>query len=89
MPREQQILGLVDARRKEGRSPDIRVNPLHQAAVRLADVRRRGTRLKTKDLVGLLLGHGARAWRASLPPAGMRLRVLTPEGKAAVKIRFK
>ena len=47
---------------------------LHQAAMRLADVRGARPRFKTKDLVGLLLSHGARTWRNSLPVAGVRFR---------------
>jgi hypothetical protein len=57
--------------------------------MRLADVRRTGARFKTKDLVGLLLSHGARAWRASLPPANVRVHAVTPTGESAVKISFQ
>lgn len=85
---EQDVLGFVDTRREEGRSPDIRVQALNQAAVRLADVRRGGPRFKTKDLVGLLLSHGARTWRNSLPVATVRIRVFAPNGKPAIKIRL-
>ena len=86
---QQNVLGLVDARGKKGRTADVGVHALHQAAMRLADVRRTGSRLKTKDLVGLLLSHGARAWRASLPPANVRIHAVTPAGKPAVKISFQ
>lgn len=89
MQREQKVLGLIDPGGKEGRSAEVGVQALHQAAMRLADIRRTGARFKTKDLVGLLLGHGARAWRASLPPATVRLSVFAPGGEAAVKIRLK
>ena len=85
---EQDVLGFVDPRRQERRTADIGVQALHQAAVRLADIRRGSPRFKTKDLVGLLLSHGARTWRASLPVATVRLRVFAPCGKPAVKIRF-
>ena len=57
--------------------------------MRLADVRRSGARLKTKDLIGLLVSHGARAWRSSLPAVTVRVRALTPAGRPAVKIRFQ
>jgi hypothetical protein len=46
-------------------------------------------RLKTKDIVGYLLGHGARAWRASFPLASPRVKALMPNGNLAVKIRLK
>lgn len=83
---EQEVLGGIDPRGKKGRSPLVRMNPLHQAAMRLSDLRRSGTRFKTKDLVGLLMCHGARAWRISQPRATVRLRVVSPSGFTAVKI---
>ena len=76
MIRQQNVLGFVDPRRKERSAAEIGVQALHQAAMRLADLRRTGTSLKTKDLVGLLLSHGARSRRAGLPPARIRLAVL-------------
>ena len=85
---EQDVLGFVDPRRQERRSPEVGMQSLHQAAVRLADIRRGGPRFKTKDLVGLLLSHGARTWRNTMPVATIRLRVIAPDGKTAVKIRL-
>lgn len=46
-------------------------------------------KIKTRDLIGYLLGHGARAWRSSLPPASPAVRAMTPSGRLAVKIRFQ
>ena len=89
MTGQQNVLGFIDPRRQEGAAAEVRVQSLHQAPMRLADIRRASTRFKTKDLVGLLLAHGARSWRASFPTADIRLRVVAPEGKAAVKIRLK
>ena len=86
---EKDVLGFVDTRRQERGTAEIGVQALHQAAVRLADLRRSGTRFKTKDLVGLLLSHGARTWRNTLPVAVIRLRVFSPDGKPAVKIGLK
>ena len=85
---EQDVLGFVDPRRQERRAADIGMQTLHQASVRLADIRRGGPRFKTKDLVGLLLSHGARTWRNTQPFATIRLSVLAPDGKSAVKIRL-
>lgn len=87
MNSQQHILGLVEPRRKEKSAAEAGVQALHQAAKRLADLRRNGPRFKTKDLVGLLLSHGARSWRATLPVVHVRVRVQTPEGKTAVRIR--
>ncbi len=86
---EQDVLGFVDPRREERRAADVGVQALHQAAVRLADIRRGSPRFKTKDLVGLLLSHGARTWRNTLPVVTVRIRVFAPDGKTAVKISLK
>lgn len=86
MSAQKNVLGLIYSGRQERRPADIRVNALHKAAMGLVNFRRGGSRLKTKDLVGFLLGHGARSWRLSQPAASIRVRVLTPDGKAAVKI---
>ncbi|MEP3437208.1 MAG: hypothetical protein ABJN75_10555 [Hoeflea sp.] len=65
------------------------MHPLHEAAMRLADLGFTRPRSKTKDLVGLLLCHGARAWRSSQPRAFIRVKAATPVGYAAVKIRLQ
>ena len=85
---EQDVLGFVDPRRQERSPSEVGVQALHEAAVRLADVRRGGARFKTKDLVGLLLSHGARTWRNTMPVATIRRNVVAPGGKPAVKIRL-
>jgi hypothetical protein len=61
---------------------------LRLAAMRLADARKK-PRLKTRDLVGLLLSHGARAWRSSQYPVQVKLSVRTPEGKRAVTYSYR
>ncbi|MBX3598469.1 MAG: hypothetical protein KF874_12940 [Rhizobiaceae bacterium] len=71
------------------RSNDPGIQALYQAASRLADARRGAPRFKTRDLVGLLLSHGARTWRNSQPRAFVRLRVFSPENRVAVKLNFR
>src|SRR5690606_40451267 len=83
---EKDVLGFVDARRQERRTVDIGVQALHQAAVRLADIRRGGARFKTKDLVGLLLSHGARTWRNTQPFVTIRARKSTRLNSSHVNI---
>ncbi len=61
---------------------------LHDAAKQLAKQNLGRPRLKTKDIVGYLLGHGARAWRASFPVASPRVKAITPDGMLAVKIKL-
>lgn len=86
MSAQENVPSLIDTRGKKGRSAHVGMNALHQAAVGLSDFRRGGSRFKTKDLVGLLLGHGSRAMRASLPLTTVRVKAFAPDGKAAVKI---
>ena len=88
MTTQENILGFIEARSKKDRAARVRMNPLHEAAMRLADFGFTRTRTKTKDLVGLLLCHGARAWRSSQPVVRVRLSVASPAGYAAVKIRL-
>ena len=88
---EQDAAGIVDPRPQapstthpNGRG--IGFSTLRQAATRLADFRSPGNRFKTRDLVALLLSHGARSWRASQPTAHVRVRVFTPDGRPAIRI---
>src|SRR5580704_6500991 len=86
MATKQNVLGLVDAGRKVRRPSVVGVQPLHQGAVGASDVFRARPGLKAKDLIGLLLGHWP-ARRPALPRCRIALRVLTPSGRPAVKIR--
>ncbi|WP_311028860.1 hypothetical protein [Mesorhizobium koreense] len=88
---EQDAAGIVDPRPQsrstihpQGRG--LGFSTLRQAATRLADFRSPGNRFKTRDLVALLLSHGARSWRASQPAARVRVRVFAPDGHPAVRI---
>ena len=83
---KQDVFGLIDAGRKVRRPPLVGMQFLHQPAMRPADVLGTRSRLKAKDLIGLLFGHFAGSRRAALPRRITRVRVLTPAGTAAVKI---
>ena len=83
---EKRILGFVDASRQVVRSPMVGVEFFHQRAMRAPDGVGIGTGLKAKDLVGLLMRHWP-ARRAAQPRCRIGLRVLTPGGVPAVKIR--
>ena len=87
MSGEQNVVRLADAR-QAGAPGEGNARALQHAAARLAEFGRGGTPLRTRDLVGLLLSHGARTWRNSFPIADVRLRVFAPGGKAAIKIRL-
>ena len=89
MSTQQNISRLVEARRQLGAASGIGVSPLHEPAMRLADLRFARPRRKTKDLVGFLLAHGARSWRGAQPRAFVAVRAITPTGRSAVQIRFE
>ena len=65
------------------------LHPLHEAAMRLADIGRGRSRATSKDLIGLLLCHGARAWRNSQPQARIHLHVSAPSKQAPVVFRLR
>ncbi|MBK8456796.1 MAG: hypothetical protein IPL47_06550 [Phyllobacteriaceae bacterium] len=74
---------------KDRRTADAGLAALNHAARRLGELALpRPRKGRTRDLVGLLLAHGSRAWRASLPQARVRLRVETAQGLAAVRLAF-
>ncbi len=60
------------------------ISALRMAAHRLADTRKK-PKLKTRDLVGLLLCHSARAWRNSMPHVAVKIAVSLPNGAPAVR----
>ena len=86
---EQPVLSFVDFRREERRAALIGVEPLHQVPMRGPDFRLTGAGRKAKDLIGLLVSHGARIRRAARPRCAIRLDVFTPAGKPAVEISFE
>jgi hypothetical protein len=86
MSAREHFLGLVDASGEIRRPALVGVQPLHQPAMSLSDIVNTRTRLQAKDLVSFLFGHFAA--RRSVPPrCRVSIRVLTPAGIPAVKIR--
>ena len=86
---EKPVLSLVDFRRQERRAALVGVDPLHQPAVGRPDFRLAGAGRKAKDLIGLLISHGARIRRAARPRCRITLDVFTPSGNPAVEISFE
>ncbi len=85
---QKEVLRLVDAARKIGRTTPIGMEPLDQSPVRVTDRGRIRARLKPQDLVSFLLRHRA-ALRIGPPPRIRTLMsVFTPSGKAAVELGF-
>ena len=85
------VPGFPPEGRATGKPARIGLHPLHEAALRLAEIGRpRATKsAKTKDLINLLLCHGARAWRYSQPEARVHLHVTCPDGKSPVMLRLR
>ncbi|MBO9098482.1 MULTISPECIES: hypothetical protein [Rhizobium] len=73
----------------KGRPKAYALHPLHEAAMRIAEIGRGRSRSKTKDLIGVLLCHGARAWRYSQPEARIHLHVSTINRQAPVLMRLR
>jgi hypothetical protein len=65
------------------------LHPLHEAALKLAGMGLTRSQTKTRDLVAMLLGHGARAWRASQPDVNLHLHVVTPTGAHPIRLRLR
>ncbi|MBB4290255.1 hypothetical protein GGE16_002295 [Rhizobium leguminosarum] len=87
----ENVPGMPSDRRTtaKGRSS---LHPLHEAAMRLAEIglqRPKPKSPKTRDLINLLLCHGARAWRYSQPEARIHLHVTSPDGSAPVQLRLR
>lgn len=82
---EKRVLSFLDASRKP-RSPLTGTELPHQRPLDADALIGLGSGLKAKDLIGLLMGHWP-ARRAAPPRCRIGLRVLTPTGIPAVKIR--
>ena len=89
MASKQHILRFIDAGSQIRRAALVGMYPLHEAAVGRADFRLSGAGKKAKDLIGLLISHGARIRRAARPRCTIALDVFTPAGNAAVEISFE
>ena len=88
MAAKKDFLGLVDASGQVRRPPLVGMQFLHERAMRARDGIGARAGLHAKDLIGLLFRHFA-ASRSSAPRCRVSLRVFTPAGVPAVKIRHK
>ncbi len=80
--------GITPAPDKKRKAPRYGLHPLHEAAMRIAELGSR-PKSKTKDLVTLLLTHGARAWRSTQPNAAIHVHVTSPSGRFPVRIKIR
>lgn len=88
MAAEKNVLSFIDARGEVSRTSLVGVNLLHQRPVRVSDSFRARASLQAKDLIGLLFAHFT-AGRSGPPRCRVTLRVFTPTGLPAVKIRHQ
>ncbi len=65
------------------------LHPLHEAALKLASIGLPRSKGKTRDLVAMLLSHGARAWRGGQPGVTLHLHVTSPTGRYPIRLRMK
>jgi hypothetical protein len=72
-----------------GKSKLAGLHPLHEAALKLAGLGLTRSQTKTRDLVAMLLGHGARAWRSNQPEVRLHLHVTTPAGAHPIRFRLR
>ena len=83
---QKPILRLIDAGGQERRPALVGMNALEQTPMSRADIVRGGTGRKAKDLIGLLVSHGARIRRSARPRVAILLSVVSPTGESAVEI---
>ena len=74
---------------QRSRARGVALHPLHEAAMRLAGAGLNKSKGRTRDLVSLLLSHGARAWRHSQPQAGIHLHIGAYAGRTPVRLRIR
>jgi len=89
MAAKKDILSFIDAGREVRRAPLVGMQFLHERAMGAADVAGARPGLKAKDLIGFLLRHFAGTPRSALPRRRTTVRVFTPAGRPAVKIRHQ
>lgn len=80
---------LGSPRGEKRRSLKGTLHPLHEAAMRIADIGLGRSRNRTKDLVGMLLAHGARAWRSAQPAAEIHLHIAPGDRRHPVRMRLR
>lgn len=70
-------------------NPRSVLNPLHEAAFKLAEFGTNKPRSKTRELMNLLMCHGARAWRYSQPEANIHIHIGMQSGRIPLTMRLR
>jgi hypothetical protein len=78
-----------DIASSHGRQSSSVLHPIHEAAMRIADLGLNRSKNKTRDLVNLLLCHGARAWRSNQPEAKIHLHIAGRSGRSPIHMKLR
>jgi hypothetical protein len=70
-------------------NPRSVLNPLHEAAFKLSELGTAKPKSKTRELMNLLLCHGARAWRYSQPQAQIHIHIGAQSGRIPLTLRLR
>lgn len=81
--------GLTGPAGRKNKANGPSLHPLHEAAMRIADLGLSRSRSRTRDIVGALLSHGARAWRSSQPSIRIHLHVSSQSGQSPIYLRLR
>ena len=81
--------GFGDPPGRKNKSGRMSLHPIHEAAMRIADLGRGFSGSRTKDLVGALLSHGARAWRSSQPRVKIHIYIASERDRAPIHLRVE
>ena len=81
--------GLTGPAGRKNKTPGPLLHPLHEAALRIAELGLSRSRSRTRDIVGALLSHGARAWRSSQPPIRIHVHVTSQSGRSPIYLRLR
>ena len=87
---QQDILGLIDARRESVRAAEVWMKLLHQRTMRSQDLLAVRSLRQAQDFIRFFARHRLSATPPSpAPRLALTLLCLTPAGKPAVEIRFQ
>ncbi|OAP46734.1 hypothetical protein [Sinorhizobium americanum] len=84
----ENVPGIIAIPGRKGKPSRMGLHPLHEAAMRIADAGLNRSKGKTRDLVAMLLTHGARAWRSTQPRAGIHLHVTAAGCQHPLRLRI-
>jgi hypothetical protein len=89
MSRQERVASNIQTGMALAGASNSSVHALHVAADALRESTKPRARLKAKDIIRYLLGHGARSWRGSQPVSNPRVLAWMPSGNLAVRLRLR